>query len=66
MSSRSTPIIVRRRAWLYRLAGQQYAQSVSFDDPVTAAMARSFLRRTVGNPLELWGRSTSDLKPPSP
>jgi hypothetical protein len=65
MSSRSTPIIVRRRAWLYRLAGQQYAQSVSFDDPVTAAMARSFLRRTVGNPLELWGRSTSDLKTPS-
>jgi hypothetical protein len=58
-------MIVRRRIWLYRLPGQQYAQVVSFDDQVTATTARDFLRRTVGNPLELWGRSTSDLKTPS-
>jgi hypothetical protein len=56
-------MIVRRRTWLYRLAGQRYPQSVSFDDRVTAAKARSFLRRTVGNPLELWGRNENDVKP---
>jgi hypothetical protein len=56
-------MIIRRRTWLYRLPGQRYAQAVSFDDRVTAARARSFLRRTVGNPLELWGRSQSDVKP---
>jgi hypothetical protein len=56
-------MIVRRRTWLYRLPGQQYAQTVSFNDRVTAAAARSFLRRTVGDPLELWGRSANDMKP---
>lgn len=56
-------MIVRRRTWLYRLEGQRYPQSVSFDDRVTAAKARSFLRRTVGNPLELWGRNENDVKP---
>ena len=54
-------MIVRRRIWLYRLAGQRYAQSVAFDDRVTAAMARRHLRSTVGNPLELWGRSSNDV-----
>lgn len=54
-------MIVRRRVWMYRLAGQLFAQTVSFARPVTAAMARSMLRRTVGQPLELWGRTTSDL-----
>jgi hypothetical protein len=53
-------MIVRRRTWLYRLAGQQYAQTVSFEDRVTAAAARIFLRHTVGNPLELWARSVTD------
>ncbi|MBI4998162.1 MAG: hypothetical protein HZC22_14970 [Rhodocyclales bacterium] len=55
------PMIVRRRVWMYRLAGQLFAQSVSFARPVTAAMARSILRRTVGQPLELWGRAIGDL-----
>lgn len=53
--------MVRRRTWLYRLAGQRYAQTVSFLDPVTAAMARKHLRDTVGNPLELWGRCSNDV-----
>lgn len=53
-------MIARRRTWLYRLRGQQYAQTVSFDHRVTAAKAREFLRRNVGNPLELWARSVSD------
>lgn len=42
-------------------AGQQFAQSISFDQPVTASMVRVALRRTVGMPLELWGRSSSDV-----
>jgi len=56
------PMIARRRTWLYRLPGQQYAQTVSFDRRVTAVKARQFLRRKVGNPLELWARSVSDVK----
>lgn len=55
-------MVVRRRTWLYRLPGQSYAQTVSFRDRVTAARARTFLRSTVGNPLELWGRSKNDVK----
>jgi hypothetical protein len=54
-------MMVRRRTWLYRLAGQRYAQSVSFGQPVTAAMARKHLRGTVGNPLELWGKNGADV-----
>jgi hypothetical protein len=54
-------MIVRRRTWLYRLAGQTFAQMISFKQPVTASIARATLRRTVGNPSDLWGRSKSDL-----
>lgn len=56
-------MIVRRHTWLYRLAGQTFAQSVSFEKPVTASMAREALRRSVGNPSDLWGRSKNDLLP---
>jgi hypothetical protein len=52
---------VCRRTWLYRLAGQRYAQTISFSRPVTAAMARRHLHGTVGNPLELWGLNGSDV-----
>jgi hypothetical protein len=54
-------MIVRRRTWLYRLAGQQFAQSISFEHPVTASMVINALRRTVGIPLEIWGRNQSDI-----
>ncbi|MBV6474982.1 MAG: hypothetical protein MOGDAGHF_00494 [Rhodocyclaceae bacterium] len=54
-------MIVRRRTWLYRLAGQTFAQLISFKKPVTASMARAELRRTVGNPSDIWGRSKSDV-----
>lgn len=54
-------MIVRRRTWLYRLAGQAFAQVISFEQPVTAAKVRDVLRRSVGSPLDLWGRSNSDL-----
>lgn len=55
---------IRRRTWLYRLAGQMYAQLISFDRPVTSLGARMALRRSVGNPLELWGRDQNDIIQP--
>ncbi|MCX7162937.1 MAG: hypothetical protein WCI19_10655 [Betaproteobacteria bacterium] len=54
-------MIVRRRTWMYRLAGQLLAQSISFDIPVTAAKVRDALRRSVGSPVELWGCCSTDL-----
>lgn len=54
-------MIVRRRTWLYRLAGQPFAQVISFEHPVTASKVRDVLRRSVGSPLDVWGRSTDDL-----
>lgn len=54
-------MIVRRRTWLYRLAGQPFAQIISFERPVTASMVRIALRRSVGIPLEVWGRNNTDL-----
>jgi hypothetical protein len=56
-------MIVRRRTWLYRLAGQMFAQLISFERPVTASMARSGIRRKVGEPLEIWGRGNKDPVP---
>jgi hypothetical protein len=56
-------MIVRRRTWMYRLAGQCFPQSISFSRRVTAAMARRHLRITVGKPLELWARSGDDVRP---
>ena len=53
-------MIVRRRTWLYRLAGQMFAQAIAFERPVTAAAARNMIRRTVGKPLELWGRKQGE------
>jgi len=54
-------MIVRRRIWMYRLAGQLLAQTISFDIPVTASKVRDALKRSVGIPVEVWGRATSDL-----
>jgi hypothetical protein len=54
-------MVVRRRTWFYRLAGQMYAQLVSFDRPLTSARARMALRHSVGDPLELWGRNNNDI-----
>jgi hypothetical protein len=54
-------MIVRRRTWLYRLVGQPFVQSISFERPVTASKVRDVLRRSVGIPQEIWGRNSSDL-----
>lgn len=54
-------MIVRRRTWLYRLAGERFVQSISFKCPVTVAQVRAALRRSVGIPEEIWGRSSTDL-----
>lgn len=56
-------MIVRRRNWMYRLAGQLIAQSISFKSPVTASAVRDALRRSVGVPVEVWGRTSTDLLP---
>lgn len=50
-------MIARRRTWFYRLAGQRFAHAITFKIPVTAAKVREVLGRTVGAPLEIWGRS---------
>lgn len=54
-------MIVRRRTWMYRLAGQLLAQSISFRHPVTASKVRDALRLSVGLPVELWGCASTDL-----
>ena len=50
-------MIIRRRTWFYRLAGQRFAQAVTFTNPVPASRVREALCRTVGVPLEIWGRN---------
>lgn len=50
-------MIAHRRIWFYRLAGQKFAHAISFRIPVTAAKVRETLRKTVGTPQEVWGRS---------
>lgn len=50
-------MIAHRRTWFYRLAGQEFAQTISFKCPMTAHQAREVLRRTFAAPLiELWAR----------
>ncbi len=50
-------MLVRRRTWFYRLAGQRFAHAITFKIPVTAARVKDALRQAGGMPLELWGRS---------
>lgn len=54
-------MIIRRRTWMYRMPGHRGIQSISFKVPVTASQVRETLRRSVGLPSELWGRSADDL-----
>ena len=54
-------MIVRRRTWLYRMAGQRLVRSISFAQPVTASKVRDALRQSVGIPLEIWGRNSADV-----
>lgn len=50
-------MIAHRRNWYYRLAGQDFAQAISFKLPVTAQWVRGVLQRQFGvAPLELWSR----------
>lgn len=55
-------MMVRRRTWLYRLAGQCFAQTISFADRVSAAVVRRHLRSTVSDPLQLRARSEHDVR----
>lgn len=48
-------MIVHRRTWFYRLAGQPFAHTISFKMPLTAQQAKEALRRTFSAaPIELW------------
>jgi hypothetical protein len=54
-SVREIAMIVHRRTWFYRLAGQNFAQTISFRLPVTAQKVRQALQQKFGSkPLELW------------
>ncbi|MDD5296764.1 MAG: hypothetical protein PHU46_07620 [Rhodocyclaceae bacterium] len=57
-------MIVRRRTWLYRLSGQSFVRSISFEQPVTASKVKDALKKSVGIPLEIWGCNSSDLLTP--
>ncbi len=50
-------MIAHRRTWFYRLAGQKFAHTITFRMPVTAKIVRDALRKSVGIPQEIWGRS---------
>ena len=50
-------MLVRRRVWFYRLAGERFAHAITFRIPMTAAKVKAALGQTVGIPAELWGRS---------
>jgi hypothetical protein len=50
-------MVVRHRTWFYRLTGQLFAQPITFKIPLTAPKVREVLRKTVGVPVELWGRA---------
>lgn len=48
-------MIVHRRTWSYRLAGQDFARTISFKLPITAHRVREVLRQIFrGRHFELW------------
>lgn len=50
-------MIVHRRHWFYRLAGQKFAHAISFNVPLSAQQVRAELHRLFNlTPIELWGR----------
>lgn len=51
-------MIVRRRNWYYRLAGQHFARVITFRNPITTTKVKAMLRRTDALPVELWGCSS--------
>jgi hypothetical protein len=51
-------MIVHRRTWFYRLAGQHFARVITFRNPITATKVKETLRRTGAIPVELWGCSS--------
>lgn len=55
-------MIVRRRTWMYRMAGQRFVHSISFKCAVTALQVKAALKRFGGVPQEIWGRSSNDLR----
>ena len=52
-------MLVRRRTWFYRLAGEQFAHAITFKLPLTSARAKDALLKALGRPAaELWAHGT--------
>lgn len=48
-------MICHRRTWFYRLAGQDFAQKLSFKLPLTEQRVRELLHQRYGpQPIEVW------------
>lgn len=48
-------MLVRRRTWFYRLAGERFAHAITFKMPLTSARAKEALLKAIGKPpAELW------------
>ncbi len=48
-------MLVRRRTWFYRLAGERFAHAITFQMPLTSARAKAALLKAIGKPAaELW------------
>lgn len=50
-------MIAHRRHWYYRIAGQSYAQPISFKASISARQVKELVKRMFGvDPVEVWGR----------
>ncbi len=48
-------MLVRRRTWFYRLAGEKFAHAITFKLPLTSARAKLALLKAIGKPAaEIW------------
>lgn len=53
--AKEVAMICHRRTWFYRLAGQDFAQKLSFRLPLTEQRVRELLHRRYGpQPIEVW------------
>lgn len=50
-------MIAHRRHWYYRIAGQSYAQPISFATSISARQVKDLLKRMLGvDTVEVWSR----------
>lgn len=52
-------MLVRRRTWFYRLAGEKFAHAITFKMPLTSARAKAALLKAIGKPAaEIWAHGS--------